>query len=508
MWKIGTLVILGLAGACQPAEETAMALDVKLTIEKTEFLFQESPRCLLTLTNSGKETIQISNPVTSLTMPVFKLTDGRTGEETVFQKKPSEWEEDIREPLPPGKSLERGFFLLDEIKIVAPGAYRLSVLYEYDAGKKAESAPLKLNVLPATPKNLSLIGNGPWGSIAVQYGAWVNLAADPPQIMRTLFEALPGGGVRSSHAIAKAELEAKPVLSAPPNRSTAKSHWVGWLDENYLRFAHFDENMGPSPVGKFELPKLELEIISSLHSDPVTDTRVRPNAAALIWMGDPDGTRSGLQVVELSPNKATAGGTVNLPGARPGWIASFERSNGTPLALLAQSSGDKVVLSSLPWPDKERGGTLPAKLFEWRGKFAAAGATIDAADAILGAVLIWTGKGETLELVSWSWDAKGSFAEGEKQKIEWEYGKKLDSAFVRVNSKGAPVAALRDGDGNWSGFTGEEKPVPLPGPYAQTKLPFDIAFLGGTEPVLIGGRNQMGFEMIKLDGSPLPTKRR
>lgn len=507
MWKIGTLVILGLAGFCRPAKETAMALDVKLTVEKTEFLFQESPRCLLDLTNTGKDTIQISNPVSSLTMPVFKLVDGRTGEESVFQKKPSEWEEDIREPLPPGKSLERGFFLLDEIKIAAPGSYRLSVLYEYDAGKKAESAPVKLNVLPVTPKNLSLIGNGPWGSIAVQYGAWVNLAADPPQIMRTHFEALPGGGVRASHAIAKAELESRPVLSAPPNRSTAKSHWVGWLDENYLRFAHFDENMGPSPVGKFELPKLELEIISPLHSDPVTDTRVRPNAAALIWMGDPDGTRSGLQVVELAPNKATAGGTVNLPGARPGWMASFERSNVAPLVLYTQAAGERVVLSSVLWPAKEK-SSPPTKLLEWKGKFVAAGATIDAADAILGAVLLWSSAGDALELVSWSWDAKGSFAEGEKQKVEWEYGKKLDSAFVRVNSQGAPVAALRDEEGKWSVFTGEEKPLPLPGAYAQTKLPFDISFLGGTEPVLIGGRNQMGFEMIKLDGSPLPAKRR
>lgn len=485
-----------------------MALEVKLSIEKTEFLFQESPRCLLTLTNDGRETIQISNPATSLTMPIFRLTDTRTGEDVVFQKKPSEWEEDIREGLPPGKTLERGFFLLDEIKITAPGTYRLAAVYEYDAGKKTESAPVKFTILPATPKNLFLIGNGAWGSNPVLYGAWVNLASDPPQIVRTLFEALPGGGVRASHSVAKAEAEDRPVLSAPPNRSVAKSHWIAWLDGNFLKFVHFDENMGPSPVGKFELPKLEMEIVGALHSDPVTDTRVRPNGAALIWMGDADGTRSGLQVVELTPNKGTAGGTVNLPGARPSWIASFERSTSVPLALLAQSTGGKVVFSSVPWPDKEKGGALPTKLGEWKGKFAGAGATIDPSDAVLGAVLLSENGGEGLELVSWSLDAKGVFAEKGRQKIEWEYGKKLDRAFVRVNSKGVPAAVLRDGEGKWSIFTGEGKPAPLPGVYAQTKLPFDVAFMGGTEPVLIGARAQMGFEMIKLDGSPLPAKRR
>ena len=46
------------------------------------------------------------------------------------------------------------------------------------------------------------------------------------------------------------------------------------------------------------------------------------------------------------------------------------------------------------------------------------------------------------------------------------------------------------------------------GAYAQTKFPLDIAFMGGLEPLLIGGRAQMGLEMVKLDGSPLPGKKR
>lgn len=510
MWKIAYLVILGLAGTCRPGKDAAMALDVKLTVEKTEFLFQESPRCLLTLANNGREAVKIANPVTSLTMPVLKLMDIRTGEETLFQKKPSEWETDPQENLPPGKSLERGFMLLDEIKIAAPGPYQLSVLYEYDSGKRTESAPVKLNVLPATPKNLQLVNNGPGGSIAVVFGAWVNLAADPPQIVRTQFDALPGGGIRASHTITKAEVNSRPVLSAPPNRSAIKSHWVGWLEENFLRFAHFDENLGASPAGKFELPKMDLEIVAPLSSDPATDTRVRPNGAALIWMGDADGTRSGLQVVELTPNKASAGGTVNLPGSRPRWMASFERSNGMKIALYAQTSGDKVVLFSVSWPDKEKGGALPQKLAEWKGKFVAAGATIDASDAIQGAVLLWTGEGanQQLELIGWSLDGRGTFAEKEKQKIEWEYARKIDLAFVRVNSQGAPLAVLRDGDGNWSVFEGEGRPNPLPGAYAQTKFPLDVVFMGGTEPLLVGGRAQMGLEMVKMDGSPLPAKRR
>lgn len=512
MWRIMFLVIIGLTGGCAPGQEgRAMALDIKLTIEKSEFLFQESPPCLLTVTNDGRDTIRILNPAVSKTMPILRVVDARSGEETMFQKKSEGFVPEEPQPLAPGHRMERGFWLLDEVNFPSPGPYRISAIYQYEEGaKRVESAPVKVNILPATPKNAFLLHNGPGGSGSVLYGAWVNLASDPPQIVRTQFDAMAGGGVRASHSIAKTDLESRPVLSAPPNRSVAKSHWVGWLEENYLRFAHFDEAMGASPVGKFELPKLELEIVAPLHSDPVTDTRVRPAGAALVWMGDADGTRSGLQVIELSANKATTGGSVNLPGARPRWIASFERSNGERVALFTQVAKDRVGLFSVPWPDKERGGTSPQKLVEWKGKFVAAGATIDAGDAILGAVLIWSGEGaeQKLELVNWSLDRQGKFSERRRQKLEWDYAQKIDSAIVRVNAKGMPVAVLRDGEGKWSAFTGEGKPAPLPGAYAQTKLPFDIAFMGGIEPVLIGGRVQLGFEMLKLDGSPLPAKRR
>ncbi len=482
-----------------------MALDVKLTIEKTEFLFQESPPCLLVLTNAGRDAVQVLHPAVSESMPILRVVDSRTGEETLFQKKPEGWVPEEPQELPPGKSIERGFLLLEEVQFPSPGPYQISAIYEYNDGThRVESAPVKVNILPATPKNLSLVHNGPGGSAAVLFGSWVNLAADPPQLVWSRLEAAPGGGVVNVHSLTKTGLETRPALSAPPNRKVAESHWVAWLEENQLKYLHFDENMGASAVNKFELPKLQLEIVSPLHTDPITDTRVRPGGAALVWMGDEEGSRSGLQVIELTPNKAAAGETVNLPGSRPRWMMSVERSDGLKQVAYVQTAGDRTVLSAVPWPEK--GAAPPRKLAEWKGKFVSAGATIDAADAVWGAVLIWSGAGgeQKLELVSWSLDARGTFAEKKRQEIKWDYSIKIDSAVLRVNAKGVPFLLLRDAEGEWSVFDGQLKPVPSP--FTPTKLPLDLCFLGGVTPILVGGRVQMGFQLLQLDGSPLPQE--
>ncbi len=209
-----------------------------------------------------------------------------------------------------GKSLESGFSLLEMCGHLSAGEYEISAIYEYDGGhERAESPPIRIAVRPALPRNLSL--DTVQGSVV--YGVWLNMATEPPHLVRSRFDLLSGGGVGETRALGTAGLHARPIPSLPPNRAPCESHWVAWIEEGALKFLHFDPELGPTPVETIALPPLEAEIVGPLHSEPTTDLQTRPAGSALLWMGNREGTISRLREAALVPGPLPSG-----PPRRPG----------------------------------------------------------------------------------------------------------------------------------------------------------------------------------------------
>lgn len=520
-----------------------MGLDVQFRMGRTELAIQESPPCVLTLANAGPGLLRLFAPQSRRSLSV-RIIDVATGAEVIQRPRALGFARDAMQTLGIGKSLQYDFELNEEVRLTAPGRYDISLVYEYmDAAggnglAHAESQPVRVTVLPDSPRNLSPVSVS-GGVAAVCWGAWVNAASDPPRVMRGRFTMLPNGGVAQVLTIAPAGLRAKPVLSAPPNQNVLHAHWLAWIDREgaaaasrpahagapvSLAFTHIDEHDAVLALGRFPLPAGDCELVEPLHSKPLTDTRIRPDGAALLWLLPAGETSPSLQMITLGA-KPSAGPSSLMPPGKPDWMMSHERSNGQRFVTFLQTVGAEVRLRACSWPDQPprgpaqpppaRGaaaGSLPrgcSELAAWPGRYAAAGAALNESDVLHGAVFLWTRAGNEprLERVDWTIDPHEAFTEVRRQRVAWDFEQLLDDARVRFNVEGTPAALLHESTGRWVVCTADGELKPVPAPYTQTRHPIDLGFFGATDPpVLILARPLLGFELRMIDGSPLPHR--
>jgi hypothetical protein len=73
-----------------------------------------------------------------------------------------------------------------------------------------------------------------------------------------------------------------------------------------------------------------------------------------------------------------------------------------------------------------------------------------------------------------------------------------------VSAQGVVVALLQTFKKNWFLYDGKAS-VALPPLLMKTPYPLDVAFMGGTDPILVVGGKDAGLKLTKPDGSPLPT---
>lgn len=420
-----------------------MTLKLDLRIEKRDVLCLEEPQCDLTVANGGTEPVR-------LTHPVFRIVDVRSGTEAMHRA------EEAQVDLPAGRAFRQRL----RLPTLDPGEYAISAICG------AESAPATVTVRAATPKNLTL--DTVQGSVCL--GAWINMAAPSPEIVRCRFDVMIGGGVRNLVAVAKADPRSRLVLSLPPNGAYRPDPWIAWMEANRFRAAFVDRTL--------EIAAPDAEIVAPLCADS------EGRATALILQG------SNLSTLILTPERISPGVKTALPGSRPVWMTTHTDSHGARRALILQIDGKRIVLSALPWSDQSLGP--PKRLADWEGGLVAAGSTLGLDDVVRGAVLV---QREALKLVSWETDA--AFRETGRREIPGI----PERTVVRISGKGATAVLLRSEQGVWS-CEGR----PLPGEAAGTKLPLDVAFQGGFRPVLICGRKETGFRMMRLDGSSLPPE--
>jgi hypothetical protein len=490
------------------AGEDKMALNVAFKIDKTDFLIQESPPCLLTLTNIGPKSLEVLNPARSFSTPVIRVIDLKTGAETLCRRKVPRGEREREITLAPGKSTEHAFELLEQAVLPAPGAYELSVLYKYNDGlAEAESEPVRVNVRPNTARNLMLVSaNG--GPGAILYGASINVTSEPPEIVRSGFTALRGGGVDQVHAVGPATIRSIPILSEPQREVPVESHWIAWLQGGELQCLHFDPQLGATPANKLKLPGPNAEIVPPLYTAPAKDPKVRPNGGVLLCLTDLAGTACRLQRIDLTPKDAKLGPTVDVAGPRPVWLKSHTRSTGIRLVTYVQAAAQSASLWKVVWPDPAAGTTPPRKLTEWSGEFIAAGSALLDDDSIGGGVLMWIEKDGQRKLMLRSWrTVKDEVSTGPELEIPWDPGHTVERAQLRVNVDAAPAVLLREPEGPWQLFF-EGSLNPVKGAFSTTNLPIEIVFLEGVEPMFLCAQQELGFKFVMPDGRPLPPQRR
>jgi hypothetical protein len=517
MRLLATACALALAALATAAGENGMALNVEFKIDKTDFLIQESPPCLLRLTNTGIKPLQVLHPAQGFSFPVIRVVNLKTGAETLCRRPLPHMPREQAVPLAPRQSFEFGFELLEQAVLPAPGAYELSVLYEYDGGAgKAESAPVRVNVRPNTARNLMLVSaNG--SPSTVLYGASVNVASSasetpappPPEIVRSSFSVVRGGGVDQVQVVTRAEISSIPVLSEPPQGEPVESHWVAWLAGDELHCLHFDPDHGATPARMVKLRGVDPEIVPPLYTAPVRNPDVRPNGGVLVCLSNPEGTACRLQRINLTPQDAGLGRAVDIAGPRPVWLKSHTRSTGIRLVTYIQATGQVASLWSVVWPDPTTGSTPPRKRAEWPGEFVAAGSTLMDNDAMAGAVLMWAEENgqRKLKLRCWRTVNRGELETGPDIDIPWEEEDRVERAQVRVNADGDAAVLLRKPDAGWQLFF-EGKLVPVQGAFASTSLPIEVVFLDAVQPMLLCAEQDLGFKLLMPDGRPLPPARK
>ncbi|MBW2108723.1 MAG: hypothetical protein JRI36_08675 [Deltaproteobacteria bacterium] len=470
-------------------------------IEQADMLYQHDPACWIKLKNTGTMPLTIWDPNAAAGQPVLRVLNVKTGEEQLF-----------RDKIPPGKpvipremllqvgeSVSHVFRLKQKAGTLAPGEYEFSAIYEYgDDKQRQESSPVPVTIRPTTAKNLSL-ASGRGGTATFFYGTWINLDSEPPELVRSMFHFMVGGGIKSSIVVGKADVHTRPVISAPRNTTAAPGQWIAWVTNGILHALYVDEKGGPSATLKLRLTSDNVQIVPPLYYDSAGREGVT-SGGALLCLGPPAGTGFQLLSLAFGSKEAVMEGSLNLAGPYPAWIETQVRSDGSRTALFVQVEGETIHLWAVPWPHGSAVRPAPVEptpLASWKGRFVYAGVTMGQNDDILGACLAWidqsdeTGPDDTdmeskLEFILWTYRPDGKFIERGRHEVLWTSEEPIEKALIRVNEEGTPAALLRDQKGHWFVSDGRGNTSSAPGIFRETKLPLDLGFFG-LEPVLVEG---------------------
>lgn len=496
---VAALLLMGLLGCgfSSSRKGNTMALKIDLRASRTEILYQESPAFDFTLANDGADPITLTHPGHSTSLPRVRLVDVKTGRGEVLTTGHEGFAPPPTQPLAPGAKITWSIVLSERGEIPGPGVYDVSLVHPYDTSRTAESNAVRLTVRPSTTANLSLSRVGS-ASGAVWNAAWVNIAAAAPQLVHGTF-ALGGEHPDLEQVAVLGPLApgSKPRVSAPPNGVVLRDAWIAWVEGARLRAVHVAEQSGASPIRDAALPGGAAWAVVAVHSEPLVDPAIRPAGAVLLVQEAAADVQ--LAVAELSDKGPSLGATSPLPGARPGWIESVTRSDGTRIAVILQADGGRLVLRTAPWPG--RAGKA-ATLGTWDGSFVAAGAAIDASDAVRGAILLREGGARSpLRLLQWTLGADGAWRETSAVALHWDAIDPPVWARVRVSGAGSAWALFRDAAGRTFLRAGSGDPREVV--CTLGGAPDDLAFEGDHVALLLCAVPEHGFQLANPNGTPV-----
>ena len=486
-----------------------MSLIVELGIEKADLLYKQNAYCPVVLKNMSNKPVAVSVPPLDLTNPVVHVLDVQSGEEDDFQQ-PVSPKATSHSPgqLSPGDALKTGFDLLGIVSNLEPGTYDISIRWSYNGSMVATSNTQRIKVHPCTAKNLQL-ANAFGGHGDIKYGVWTNLAIDPndkPKIIRCRFTLREGGGITEVMEVAEASVTCKPMLSSPVVGKVVDSQWVSWIEQSTLHFIHVDEKLGVSEKQSLPVNFNAVEIIPPLYSSEVEDTSVRPSAGLVLQHAIPETGQFRIDSVQLSPRGAKPLGHMLVPGDKPVWSMSHVRSSKQWLISYLQVHQNGLLLSYCPWPGFPTNHPEPVNLALWKSQFIRANASIDDQDVIHGGILMWKlPKDKPRRLVLESWTLKDDDIKTKELPLDWRPNQMIKDARVGVSDTGNLAVLIKDDEDTWSVSVGGSKFEPLPMSIQKSRQELELVFMEGDgAPLLISGTLSRGFQILQLDGSPLP----
>jgi len=144
-----------------------MPIDVQLSIAQTDLIAQQSPQCVITVTNKGPGDAVVQTPLTDKVVLGMKVTDVKTGIEVPRWREPGLMPPKDR-TLKAGDSLKDTFLLQTLAHIHAVGEFDVAALIRNN-GKILESNTVRVKIASVTPKAPSLVSvNG--AQSAIKYG--------------------------------------------------------------------------------------------------------------------------------------------------------------------------------------------------------------------------------------------------------------------------------------------------------------------------------------------------
>jgi hypothetical protein len=524
------LCLMAAAAGCHGAGEengvVQMArarIEAGLTLSSSAFTVQHRPMCMWSLKNAGMKALSLDIPFTVS----LRVVSARTGVDAVFSPKRAGNVARVRlgraMELVAGESKGAAFMLDELVPGLPPGAYEISVIV--NCGEKspsAESAPVRVSVLPATPQRLALASvNG--GDASYALATWVNCASDPPAVMLSQLAFTSGGGARTFDRVADARLRTAPVVSAPPNQSTASGHWIAWMDGRSIVAVQFDRAKGATERVTLDLDEDGAYLVRPLLAIEPEDDDGPVGGAALVCVPGTGKEPTRLLSVVLTAGELAIDGSLEISGGVPNSIESRVFSDGTRVALFVQEDDEDVILSLAGWPSGTHKGIKQKRLASWSGRAVGAGSMMTDDDEIVGAVLGWMdvtdaeGLEQTeLQFVRYTVLQTGTLREGERVQVEWTGP--VNEAIVRVNADGYAFALLKDEAVAWSFINDEGQARKFPAPPRSDEEarkphlradayvnPLEIGFMG-FEPVIVFGLIDDGLWLTQADGSALPPK--
>jgi hypothetical protein len=475
-----------------------MPIEVQLSISQTDLLAQQSPPCAITVTNKGPGDAILQTPLTHKGVLGMKVTDVKTGVDVL------RWRED---PMPPlertvkaGDSLKDMFLLQPVAHIHALGEFDVAALIKNN-GKIIESNTVRVKIAPVTPKAQSLVSvNGAHSPI--KYGVSVNRVADPPALVRHKFEIMNDGGAMNAWPLAPVPPATVARISACANRSVTHAHWIAWIEGDALRCQHMGAGGAATAPQALTLPAPGATIVAPLSIDPAgRDPAPMPGRALLWFPGLQGGT---LRVYNLAADaKPQPGESRNLDGEPPVWLQSHERTDKSRWLVRAAKIDGKQTVQLLPWPEGGKVGATPKTIGSFDGDLIAGDAVLDDDNTLHVGMLVLTDPKHSrqVKLLSWACPTDDPAKAGPVRDIAWAPDQPVVQAIVRIDPKNEPVALLA-GAGGWQSYRKIDGLKPAPA-QLNTATAVDLLFFKEV-PAFLVGRPVVGYDVIQLDGSPLP----
>ena len=331
---------------------TAPDLQVAARLSRDRFALKERVGLAFTVTNRGGEMVHVPHPIASTALH-FVLR-GPDGEQVVTPGavvEPGITPQRANPGLPPGRSWVEDIDASAYLRLDRPGAYTLTLEYEWAEDGRWKSEPLPLTIAP--PAGAALVVAPPEAAgLERPHVLWVERDGDRGRFLLWTDGEPP---LRGAVQVAEGSHEADPAMSVTEARKSWTETWAAWVQGRELYRTYFGQGLFANlPAQKVRLDGVQAErVVAPLLAEFSPNDRPRCTAGIL------DG--KALHLIELAPDgSAAARGKVALPGQPQGAWATHHAKHGRMFAFAFQR-GDAIAVGAVRAPY----GGAPAAPEQW-----------------------------------------------------------------------------------------------------------------------------------------------